>query len=55
MENLRLSRSNVADGVKAFGIINQAVDLDEQSIASALLNHGLSFEFRVPNIFMPVR
>jgi hypothetical protein len=38
--------SDVTDSVEAFGIVDQVVDLDEQSIALAVLNHGLSFRVR---------
>lgn len=34
--------SDVTDGVKAFGIIDQVVDPNKESIALAFSNHGLS-------------
>jgi hypothetical protein len=47
--------SEGADGVEAFGIVDQIVNFEEQSIASALLNHGISFRVRDSKIFMPIR
>ena len=38
--------SDVTDSVEAFGIVDQVIDLDEQSIALAVLTHGLSFRVR---------
>jgi hypothetical protein len=38
--------SDVTDSVEAFGIVDQLIDLDEQSIALAVLTHGLSFRVR---------
>lgn len=38
---------DVANSLKAFGIIDQSVDLDEQFITLAFRDHGLSFRVRV--------